>query len=118
MRLVFSAIAFIAHEVQYKHCMKLEIPCVFQLSSQGHRNDLNASTDPNDAATTLMKSADVLSVVHDGQVPKWMACTLHPNLWILMGDLSMRTRVFTITIVAMDVAATVVLNQSLFRIQE
>ena len=52
---------------QCKRCMKLEIPCVFQLSSQGRRNDLNASTDPNNATTTLMKSADVLSVVHDGR---------------------------------------------------
>jgi len=39
--------------------MKLEIPCLFQLSSQGSRNDLNASTDPNGVTTMLMKSAIV-----------------------------------------------------------
>jgi hypothetical protein len=40
---------------------------LFKLSSQGRRNDLIAPTDPNDATTTLIKSADVLSMVHDGQ---------------------------------------------------
>ncbi len=46
--------------LQCKRCMKLEIPCLFQLSSQGSRNDLNASTDPKDVMRTiLMKSAVV-----------------------------------------------------------
>ena len=46
--------------LQCKRCMKLEISCLFQLSSQGSRNDLNASTDPKDATTMLMKSAVVV----------------------------------------------------------
>ena len=40
--------------------MKLKIPCLFELSSQGSRNDLNASTDPKDTTTMLMKSAIVV----------------------------------------------------------
>jgi hypothetical protein len=50
--------------LQCKRCIKLKIPCLFQLSSQGSRNDLNASTDPKDVTTMLMKS-DI--VVCDGQ---------------------------------------------------
>jgi hypothetical protein len=46
--------------LQCKRCMKLEIPCLFQLSSQGSHNDLNASTDPKDVTTMLMKSAVVV----------------------------------------------------------
>jgi hypothetical protein len=46
--------------LQCKRCMKLEIPCLFQLSSQGRRNDLNASTDPKDTTTMLMKSAVIV----------------------------------------------------------
>jgi len=46
--------------LQCKRCMNLEIPCLFQLSSQGSRNDLNASTDPKDATMMLMKSAVVV----------------------------------------------------------
>jgi len=46
--------------------MKLEIPCLSQLSSQGSRNDLNASTDPKDATTMLMKSSVVRSTEVDG----------------------------------------------------
>jgi hypothetical protein len=46
--------------LQCKRCMKLKIPCLFQLSSQGSRNDLNASTDPKDATTMFMKSAVVV----------------------------------------------------------
>jgi hypothetical protein len=53
--------------LQCKGCMKLKIPCLFQLSSQGSRNDLNASTDPKDAMTMLMKSA---VVVCDGRSTK------------------------------------------------
>jgi len=49
--------------LQCKRCMKLESPCLFRLSSQGSCNDLNASTDPNDATTMLMKSP----VVCDGR---------------------------------------------------
>jgi len=44
--------------------MKLKILCLFQLSSQGSLNDLNASTDPKDVTTMLMKSA---TVVCDGR---------------------------------------------------
>ena len=111
--------------LQCKRCMKLEIPCLIQLSSQGSRNDLNASTDPKDATTMLMKSA---VVVCDGQSTELDGAhskpkPLDPNgrkdvttMLMKYDDLSTRTRVFTITIVAMDIAATVVLNRSPFRI--
>jgi len=86
--------------LQCKRCMKLEIPCLFQLSSQGSRNDLNASADPKDATMIWMKSA----VVCEGRSTE-----------LDWGYLSMQTRVvFTITIVAIDIAATVVLNRSPF----
>jgi len=49
--------------LQCKCCMKLEIPCLFQLSSQGSCNDLNASTDPNNAVIMLIKS----DIVCDGR---------------------------------------------------
>ena len=55
---------------QCKRCIKLQLTCLFKLSSQGRRNDLIAPTDPNDATTTLIKSADVLSMVHDGRSTK------------------------------------------------
>jgi hypothetical protein len=96
--------------LQCKHCMKLEIPCLFQLSSQGSRNDLNASTDPKDAMTMLMKSP----VVCDSRSTQLDGAHSPPKPMDLMGNLATRTRVFTITIVAMDIAATVVLNRSPF----
>ena len=71
--------------------------------------------DDNDGATTMTTTTRTTTTTTT-EVLNWMARILHPNLWILMGDLSMRTRVFTITIVAMDIAATVVLNRSPFRI--
>jgi hypothetical protein len=34
--------------MQYKHCIKLQVTCLFKLSSQGHHNDLIAPTDAID----------------------------------------------------------------------
>ena len=123
---VFSAIAFIAHEVTknvYSMTPILHCNANVVWNSRFH---VYSSYHPKAAAMIWMPQ--LIPKTWRGrywwsppssakaEVPNWMARILHPNLWILMGDLSTRTRVFTITIVAMDIAATVVLNWSPFRI--
>jgi hypothetical protein len=50
--------------LQCKRCIKLEIPCLFKLSSQGSRNDLNASTNPKDVMTMLIGQSTKLDGIH------------------------------------------------------
>ena len=50
--------------LQCKRCIKLEIPCLFKLSSQGSRNDLNASTNPKDVMTMLIDQSTKLDGIH------------------------------------------------------
>jgi hypothetical protein len=55
--------------LQCKCCIKLEIPCLFKLSSQGSRNDLNASTDPKDVTTMLIGRSTKLDGTHSPPKP-------------------------------------------------
>ena len=77
-------------------CTKMNVKCYFKFSERGRRNDLHPQ------------------IIFIQRPPRIVAMSriLYPNYWIEMGDLSMQTRVFTITILSMVRAATVVLNRS------